>query len=85
MLSFDQSFDNLRQVGALVVPIGTNSLYDKQYADISKIKEVALLDVRPNGWAQALSPFKYMRWDCGYFLFEFFRYDRARLLSNKCN
>ena len=85
MLSFDQSFDNLRQIGVLVVPIGVNSLFDIQFKDISKITEMSLLDLRPNTWTSALSPLKYMRWDCGYFLYEFNRYDKARPTSEEPN
>ena len=72
-----QSFDETRAIRALVVPIGPNTLYDEQYEQLSRFKELPLFEVRPNNWNVKDTPFKYINWDQGCFLFDYVRYDRV--------
>jgi hypothetical protein len=78
MLSLNQTFDETRSIKVLVVPIGTNSLFDEHFQVVSNLRDVPFYELnRPPAVPNQSSPFRYFNWNDGNLLFEFQRYDRV--------
>jgi hypothetical protein len=62
----------------LVVPIGNNSLYNKHFEVVSRLKDMPFYELnKPNQPKNYISPFKNFDWSDGNILYEFLRYDRV--------
>ena len=81
-MSADLSFDEMRSIKVLVVPIGSNSLFSQQFQFLTKHTEIPLYEAKPNNWNENSSVFKYMKWNIGYFLYKFQRYDQLMTSGN---
>lgn len=92
MLALNQKFSDARSIKVLVVPIGDNSLFDRQFEIVSRRRNVPMYELnRPSAEARVPnSPFKNLNWESGSLLFDYLRYDRVSsgqgdLDSFQCN
>jgi hypothetical protein len=94
MLTLNKTFDDSRAIKVLVVPIGDNSQFDRQFEIVSKRRAVPMYELnRPAADARpANSPFKSLRWEAGggSLLVDYLRFDRVSaglgdLDSFQCN
>jgi hypothetical protein len=60
------------------VPVGNNSLFDKHFQVVSRLRDVPFYELnRPASARSASPPFKYFDWNNGNLLFDYLRYDRV--------
>lgn len=79
MLALNKKFNDARAIKVLVVPIGDNSLFDRQFEIVSKHRSVPMYELnRPSSDVRTPNtPFKNLNWDSGTLLFDYLRYDRV--------
>ena len=77
----------------LVVPVGRNTQYDKQFQIIARLQELPLNDLtRPTGWT-APQNFRYSRLNTGSLTFDYLKpsdiqargYDKLKVLKTVVN
>lgn len=79
MLTLNKKFNDSRAIKVLVVPIGDNSLFDRQFEIVSKRRSVPMYELnRPSADGRTPhTPFKSLNWDSGALLFDYLRFDRV--------